>query len=148
MPLPLAPAPAFPTADCPCVNATALLMETAPDLLNNTGASCSGWQAQLAGSSCLGSDYGSSVCSAWDAAPADCLARTGQIDSETCGQQWCYVDGRQCESALHSPATYLFNGQEVPASASLAYSYGTCGWRVDRGSNAGPSPSALPASCH
>ena len=40
--LPLGPAPTFPTTDCACVNATALLLETAPELLNSTGASCSG----------------------------------------------------------------------------------------------------------
>ena len=121
--------PTFPSARCPCINATALLQRTAPEIyaINASDLPCTGWSSSVSGD-CLPYDLGS-TCQKWDARTFPC---TG-VDPQPgwCRSEWCYVDSTDCVGTLAVQSQYVFRGRRVPASAGLSYSYGTCGFVDD-----------------
>ena len=127
----IGPAATFPQAACPCVNATALLLLNAPNIFNasRSDAACPAFHS---GTDCYDGGLGER-CEQWDRDSDACGpafdALGGSISPPAwCSKPWCYVDAANCNRPS-SPATYLFRGQQISPSASLAFSYETCGSR-------------------
>ena len=120
------PSPEFPAPDCSCVNATSLLAQTAPWLLDapQLEGLCTGF-SDISGT-CLSDTFGSGSCATWDANTGVGMCSTKTPPQAHCGQPWCFVDSRSCARGSRRTA-FRYRGRLVPPNASLSYSYATCG---------------------